>query len=413
MHRRPRVALLIETSTAYGRDLLRGISEYTRTHRPWSMYVQERGFEDPLPDWLARWAGDGVITRIKDQPLVRKLTELELPVVDVRIQEPDLGLPAVYCDQHAVGRLAAEHLLQRGFRHFAFCGSEDVNWSRDRYQGFREVIESAGFTCGHFKKGQDDAIGVGWEEEQKELAAWIQSLSKPCGLLASRDRRGLEILDACRRVNFAVPEEVAVVGVDNDELLCELADPPLSSVDQNVQRIGYEAAAMLERLMDGDVVERQPVWVQPLGIVARQSSDIVAIEDADVASACRFIREHACDGAGVEDVVKVTRLSRRALERRFRRWLGRSPKSELLRVQLDRVKQLLLETDYKLSKIAQIAGFQHVEYMSSLFKKKIGETPGQFRKHAHAARRPGAASPGGGFPSEAVGMAASSSDAPD
>lgn len=380
MRIRPRVALLIETSTSFGRGLLEGIGEYLRPRRGWSIFLQERSIQDPLPGWLRSWSGEGVITRIKDGPHAREMLELGIPVVDVRYQEPDLGLPAIHADQNAAGRLAALHFLERGFRSFAYYGPEPFNWSEHRRRGFVDQVHDRGFSCIGFPGRWADGNGPGWEEVVRELSAWIPSLRKPVGILTSHDIRGLEVLEACRRLDIAVPEEVSVVGVDDDPLLCNLGDPPLSSVDPNIVRIGYEAAALLDRLMLGEAPPKQPLVVPPLGVVTRGSSDVNAIEDEQVARACRFIRENACGGITVDEVVAVTTLSRRALERRFQRWLGSTPKNEIHRVQLQRVKDLLLHTTCKLSEIARLTGFQHVEYMSFLFKKKVGQTPGQFRR---------------------------------
>jgi LacI family transcriptional regulator len=380
MRKRPHVALLIETSQAYGRELLRGISHYVQTHYPWSIYVRERSLDDPLPRWLQSWEGDGVITRIKDEPVARQLLSLGIPVVDVRYQAPDLALPAIYSDQHETGRLAAQHFLERGFRSFAYYGPERHNWSEARGEHYAAELARAGYQClpaPHFLK---DGEVVPWEERLALLAGWLRELPKPVAIFASRDTRGAELIDACRREGLGVPEQVAVLGVDNDAILCELIDPPLSSVDPNVKRLGYEAAALLDHLMSGNPPPEQPVYIPPLGISVRQSTAITAIEDPDVAAACRFIRENACNRIDVAQVVAQTALSRRALERRFQRWLERSPKAEIHRVQIQRVKQLLIQTDHRLAEIAALAGFQHVEYMSYLFKKKTGQTPGQFRR---------------------------------
>jgi len=190
------------------------------------------------------------------------------------------------------------------------------------------------------------------------------------------------VLSACGDCGIAVPDQLAVIGVDNDELLCELCRPPLSSVELNPQKVGYEAAALLDRMLDGKLPPAEQKSIPPLGVIARQSTDVVAIADADVASSVHFIREHACEGMQVEDLLQRVQISRSTLERRFARLLGRSPKAEILRVQFDRVKQLLARTDYPLAKIAQLTGFRHVENLCYLFKKKTGRTPGQYRNES-------------------------------
>ena len=225
----------------------------------------------------------------------------------------------------------------------------------------------------------DSSSVLTWEEQQAQLCDWLRSLPRPIGIMACNDMRGQHVLDACRRINAAVPEEVAVIGVDNDELVCDLCDPPLSSVMPNPQRIGFEAAALLDRLMEGEKPQQMSKLVEPLGIVTRQSTDVLAIEDPLVASAVKYIRQRACDGISVVDVLHHVPVSRSILERRFRKFIGRSPQSEIRNVQLKRVKQLLRETDLPLERIAALSGYDHPEYMSVVFKRELGQTPGQYR----------------------------------
>jgi LacI family transcriptional regulator len=200
--------------------------------------------------------------------------------------------------------------------------------------------------------------------------------------MACFDIVGRQVLEACRQIDAAVPDEVAVVGVDNDELLCELADPPLSSVFPDTQRTGYVAAELLDKLMSGHRVPPKGHFIEPLGVIVRESSDVLAIEDADVSQAVRFIRAHACEGINVHDVLTAGHipLSRRVLESRFKKLIGRTPHEEIDRVQLNRVKELLRETDLPLTEIARRAGYEHVEYLSVVFKKKVGTPPSQYRR---------------------------------
>jgi LacI family transcriptional regulator len=217
-----------------------------------------------------------------------------------------------------------------------------------------------------------------------DLRRWLRELPKPVGIMACYDIRGQQVLDACRSAGLAVPAEVAVIGVDNDELLCDLASPPLTSVVPNAHRTGYEAAGLLDRLMAGKRVAAAPTLIAPLGVAARQSTDVLAVDDREVARAVQFIREHACDGINVGDVLRVVPLSRRVLEMRFQRLLGRTPREEILQARLGRVKQLLGETDLPLYLIAERTGFEHVEYLSVVFRREAGTTPSAFRA---AARR--------------------------
>ena len=376
---RPEVMLIVETSMIYGREVLRGINRYVVTHQPWSLSLEPQDLMVAPPAWLDSWDG-GVISRSTTPRLAERLQHLEIPTVDLTDIYAHTPFPHIWTDHHQVGRLAAAHLLERGFRHFAFCAFANHEWSNRRYGGFREAIEQAGLACAYNESPWATSGNYSWEEQQERLGAWILSLPRPVGVMACNDRRGQQVLDACRRIEVAVPEEVAVIGVDNDELLCDLCDPPLSSVVPNAERVGYEAAALLDRLMRGESLDESEWLIEPLGIITRQSTDVLAIDDRQVASAVRFIREHACEGIGVDDVLRHVPLSRSVLERRFRKYLKRSPQIEIRSVQLKRVKQLLAETDLPLERIATLAGFEHPEYMSVVFKRETGQTPGQYRR---------------------------------
>jgi LacI family transcriptional regulator len=286
----------------------------------------------------------------------------------------------------AIGRLGAEHLLERNFRRFAFCGFTET-WSAMRRDGFVETVGGAAAGCDVYESPWHGRNVPEWDEDQERMARWIHTLPKPLGLMACNDVRGQQVLNACRAVDVAVPDEVAVVGVDNEEVLCELCDPPLSSVTPNPERIGYDAAELLDRLMsDGtEVVEER--LIPPLGVIMRQSSDVLGIDDPDVAAAVRHIREDACNGLTVDELVGRLSVSRSLLERRFRRCLRRSPQQEIRLMQLKRVRQLLNETDLTLDAIARLAGYEHPEYMSVVFKRLTGQTPGEYREQVRSNAR--------------------------
>jgi LacI family transcriptional regulator len=220
-----------------------------------------------------------------------------------------------------------------------------------------------------------------WDEQQiAQLSAWLKSLPKPVGVMACNDMRALQVMAAAQASGLLVPEEVALLGANNDATRCELAYPPLSSVSTNSFQSGYRAAEMLDLLMSGGRLEGDNVRIDPLGVVTRHSTDVLAIEDKNVAAALSYIREHACAGIVVEQVLKFAAASRSQLEKKFRRHLGRSPQAEIRRVQVARIRQLLIETDFPLKKIAELTGFEHVEYMCVLFKRLTGMTPGSCRK---------------------------------
>jgi LacI family transcriptional regulator len=376
----PHVAVLIETSRGYGRGLLEGVARYNREHGPWSMFFEPHGLDDPPPKWLRTWKGDGILARINDARMARLVAATGLPVVDVRGRLIDLGLPFIGIDNAEVARLAVAHFLERGFVHFAFCGVARGEYfpMDQRRDCFSRLTEAAGYCCHQFEPRR----GSPWEREQERLADWLRQLPKPVAVMACNDDQGNQTLDACRRAGVSVPAEVALVGVDNDTVLCDMADPPMTSIDVNPERIGYEAAAWLDRLMRGPARRPPPAFIElpPRGIVTRQSSDVLAIADQWVAEAVRFIREHACEGITVEAVLEHVPMSLRALERRFKAIVHRTPKREILRVQLDQARRLLSASHLPINVIAQRCGFATYKYFGDVFFRELGVRPGAYRK---------------------------------
>jgi LacI family transcriptional regulator len=381
MTRRPHVALIVETSSAYGRRVLRGITAYVRSHQPWSIFLEQRALTTRPPGWLEGWKGDGIISRATDRRLAEALVRSRIPVVDLTDRHGDAGFPQIRSDDEAIGRLAAEHLLGRGFRCLAFCGFERESWSKRRLDAFAEAAREAGASCDRFETpwfGSD----VSWEDEQADLTAWLKGLPRPVGVMACNDVRGQHVIDACARIGVAVPEEVAVIGVDDDSLLCELCDPPLSSVIANPERVGYLAAELLDALIRGERPESRVQTVEPLGIATRQSTDVAAIDDPDIALVVKLVRENACKGLNVDDLLAAVPLSRSILERRLRKHVGLSPLGLIRQTQIKRIQQLLVETDLPLDQIGPLAGFKHPEHMSVVFKREVGQTPGAYRRGA-------------------------------
>jgi LacI family transcriptional regulator len=306
--------------------------------------------------------------------------------VDVRGSVQGLSFPLIDTDDEKVACLAAEHLLERGFRHYAFCGFAGANYSDKRSQWFALRLAQAGYGCHIYSPPVAPGRGATIHHEkrgllfQEDLLNWLKSLPTPVGIMACNDIRGQQILSLCRRADLMVPEEVAVIGVDNDHVLCELSDPPMSSVVPDTLRIGYGAAQLLEGMMDGDAAPDKPSLIAPLGIVTRHSTEVLAMDDLKLAAGVRLIRQRAFDHLTVNEVARAAGMSRRVFERRFSRQVGRSPKAEILRLRLERVKQLLADTDWALSEIAGKTGFKYGEYLHTVFTHKIGLTPGEFRR---------------------------------
>jgi len=375
------VALLIDTSSSYGRGLLRGVRKYVSEHDPWSMYLDLRSLDSKPPSWLKSWSGDGLLVRTGNRLVAEAVAAAGLPTVEMRTSRfiTDSASPFVGVDNAAIGTMVTEHFLDRGFRHFAVYGTSSEEAYEERRENFMQAVERAGFHCEAYQHPSKHDRHSDWEKEQQHVADWAAGLKKPVAVLACTDQLGFWFLDACKRAGVAVPEEIAVVGCENDECLAAMSSPPMSSVQFQTDRIGYEAAEILERLMSGDPPPEKPILVPPLGIEKRQSSDIVAVEDQELASALLFIRENSHRNISVEDVLQAIPMSRATLDQRMRATIGRTAKAEIVRVQLETVKRLLAETDLSLAQIADKAGFRHPQYMAELFKKKFGITPGTYR----------------------------------
>lgn len=382
MRRLPHIALLIETSREYGRGLLRGVSRYHQDHGPWSIYFEPHGLDEPPPSWLKNWRGDGILARIDDRRTADVILATGLPAVDIRGAVEGLAIPFVGLDNRPICQLGFEHLQNCGLKNFAFCGTprgENPNQDR-RCDMFVEFVEEAGERCEIFLGSPRRGKGS-WETEQQQISRWLRGLRKPVGVMTCHDDRGHQTLDACRRAGLRVPDEVAVIGVDNDAHLCNLCTPPLTSIDVNPSRIGYEAAALLNQLMNGMPRPAKPVLLgPPRGLVPRQSTDVLAIEDQDVAAALRFIREYATNGIQVRDVVANARRSPSTLERRIKAALGRTIKAEISIARLQRAKLLLQETDLSIGAVATRSGFSEPKYFCEVFRKSERMTATAYRK---------------------------------
>ncbi len=384
MNKPPRVALIIETSVIYGRRILRGVARYLRLHHPWSVFLEQRELGTQPPAWLSSGQWDGILSRPTNPGLARLFRQMRVPVVDLNDLHDNLELPWVGSDHAGIGRLGAAHLLERGYQHFAFAGFSGELWATQRRDGFRAAIEAKGFRLSVYESPWHGPDAPRWDKDLDDITRWLGLLPQPLALMTCNDVRGLHVLDACARLGIMVPEQVAVVGVDNEEILCELCAPSLSSVKPDPERIGYEAAELLDSLMAGKPVRSRRIAIEPTRVVTRRSTEALALEDNVVAAAMRFIREQAVFGCSVADVLKHVRVSRSVLERRFRQHLKRSPQSEIRAVKLSRVKQLLTETDFTLERIAELSGFEHAEYLSVVFKQTCGLPPGMYRRRHRA-----------------------------
>ena len=365
--------------------MLKGIAHFERSHRPWAAFLDDEARAESDPHWLRTKKWSGVISRHTTANLVQTCASLGVPLVDLNDSPPFPGVPKIRPDNVALGHLGAEHFLERGYRYFGYCGFGNDGWSCERRDGFVEALALAGNVCNVFDVEYPGDVTPFWDAKQTTaLAAWLRRLPKPVAILACNDMRGLQMISAAQSAELIVPEEVAVLGINNDTIRCDLSYPPISSVAPNPFQSGYQAADCLAQLMAGRKLESLDIRIEPIGVVTRHSTDVLAIEDKSVASALSYIREHACHGITVDQVVQQAFASRSQLEKKFRLHIGRSPQAEIRRVQVAKIRQLLAETDFPLKKIAELTGFEHVEYLCVVFKRVTGDSPGHYRKRVQS-----------------------------
>ncbi len=375
----PRVALLIETTRTYTRELLGGIRRYIAEHGPWSTFIELRALDSSPPPWLKSWDGDGIISRTFTQETADLIAESGIPAVEIRSSRLCRQLPFVGMDNRLIGRTVAAHFYNRGYRNFAVYSLSTETFFEQRVQNFVSTVHEAGLGCAVLPEEEAESVSD-WEQAQTRLIGWLEQLPKPVGIFAANDQLGVRLLDACQRAGIAVPEEVAVVGAENEETLCEFATPPLSSLRYDGAAVGYRAAETLARLMEGKRPRQKEILIPPRGIMVRASSDDLVIHDQLVARASRLMREGVASGITVDDVCRKLNASRSTLERRMKAALKRRPKDELQRLRFRLVERLLLDTDLTIDAIAEQTGFTHSHYLQSAFKARHGCTPGQFRR---------------------------------
>lgn len=375
----PRIALLIETSSSWGQGLVEGIARYSQEHNPWLLFVEPRGKYEQLS--LPRsWQGQGIIARVTSAALAEEIVELGLPAVNVSWYRHGEGkIHRCTSDETRAGQLAAAHFLDRGFRHFAYCGLPLPSRGSDAFgDAFSKALQQAGYRCQFV-----DISGVQeswWEQGIEVLADRLEPLEKPVGLLAFDDILGRQITEACQLRNIRVPDSVAVLGGEHDQLSSIISRPPLSGLDHSAEVIGYEAARLLDRIMSGEDSIEDPTLIPARGIITRQSTDTVAVDDEQVALAIEYIRAHYDQPIHVNHVLQKVLCSRRILEQKFQRILGRSPAAEIRRVRIEQAKKLLVDTEHLMPQIAARCGFENAQVFSRVFRREEGVSPSTFRK---------------------------------
>jgi len=374
------IGLMIDLFSDHHRGIRGGIIEYARAQRGWRFYRH-----GPMPilrkSGLRRWRGDGIIGLLHTPEDIKMVRKLGVPVVNVVSAWEETMLPSVVPDDEAIGRMAAEHLLTQDLGRFAFVGDTRLAHDHRRFKGFKETIAASGKTCRQvkfpFRHGNEGYIFSG-TENVKQLTGLIAALPTPIGLFCPHDDHACWVMEACERAALELPRQVCLLGTNNHELVCEHCHPTLSSVAQSSRQIGYHAAALLDRLMDGEPPS-PTMRIPPQRVVMRESTDRFVSEDEDVAAALRFIRNNAAKPIVVDDILNVLPISRRLLEMKFKRITGKAPAAEIRHAHIERAKRLLKETDWSISRISMSSGYDSLHGFLLAFKRETKRTPGQFR----------------------------------
>jgi LacI family transcriptional regulator, galactose operon repressor len=367
-----RIGIQLDFAGGYGRSVLKGVMQYANLRTDWE-FVMPPMYSLKSKKLIDPRTADGVIVMVHAARSIEPFRRQRIPVVNtartLSAREIEQQyLPTILPDDAAVGRMAYRYFFERGFRSFGFCGHPTASWSRVRRDAFAAECrrDKLFFTSASLADGAPHE--------------WIRSLPRPCAVLGANDRFAWHVIDACRENTIAVPEDIAVLGVDNDSLLTEMVRPTLSSIDLGAERIGFQAAKLLEQLMRHPDIQRAPMEIPPFGVVTRHSTEVLSIDDQAVAESVRFIREHAFEAMTIEDVLKHVAMSRRNLERRFRRCMQRTLLDEIRRVRLDRAAGLLRETDLDMLRVAEQSGFANQVRFSTVFRERMGDTPTGYRR---------------------------------
>ncbi len=377
MNNVPKVVLVLDTSRAFGRRLLLGITKYARLNGAWAFYSELGNIQSNLPKINVSQA-DGII--MCDSDRFKHLVKLKKSsILIIHNTEDYPGFPAIKTDSKSIAQMAIDHLISKGLKNFGFCGFDDMKWSIERNKYFEEILADKDFEVSTFIEPQYFSKKK-WVLEQKLMAEWLTELPKPVGIMACNDDRAQHVIEACKIAQLKIPQDVSVIGVDNDDLICDACDPPLSSIVLDFERAGFEAAKLLDDFMNNKNFQPKVLTVKPTHIKVRKSTDVIATQDKELLKAINFIKQNFRKDIRVVDVVESTAISRRSLELRFREKLSRSINDEIRRIRIEHICNLLIETDLSISEIAYGLGFSSVEHISRYFQREIGKSPREFRK---------------------------------
>lgn len=378
-----KIALLLDFQEEYHKNLLRGIIRYSREHGPWiflriPIYYRETLGVAGIIRWAKEWGANGLIGQLHSNTEIGRFRKAGISVIAQDFEERFRDVPNISGAYHETGRMGADYFLKRGFKHFAFYGFKNIVWSRERAEGFEARVREAGFDVHYYEHKRSRSMDL-WYYKPSALSRWLKSLPKPVALMACDDNQALLITEASKHAGVRVPEDVAVLGVDNDENVCYLSDPPLSSISLDIERGGYDAAAMMDKLIRRRRKKYPNIIIRPTHIHTRDSTNAFSTNDRYVDDALKFIHQHLAENINVKDVLNEIPLSRRSLEKRFLRLTGRPIYDYIFNLRMERFAEKLLETDLPVLEIAQQLGLSDTKNISRQFKQVKGMTPLEYR----------------------------------
>ena len=379
-----KIILLIDISEEYGQNLMKGVVKYSKENGPWifcrmPLFYRETLGMQGIVDFAKEWEADGIIAQLYNDLDIKKVLDAGIFLIVEDFKERFVDIPNITGGYFEAGKLGAEYFIQKGFKNFAFYGFKNIVWSRERSEGFENHLATQGFPVYYFDHDQTPSREL-WHYKPSALSNWLQGLPKPIAIMACDDERGQHITEACKHAKIQIPEEIAVLGVDNDIMTCNLSDPPLSSIDLDTEKGGYEAARLMDKMISKQIAQHYDIIVMPTQVITRQSTDIASANDKYIAKALKFIHQNIDNRINVIDVIKQVPLSRRALEKRFQETTGTGVYNYIYNLQIQKFAQRLLETDKTIFEIAIESGFDNSKNISRQFKQVKGCTPIEYRK---------------------------------
>ncbi len=377
-----KILLLTDFSSGYSRNLLKGIVRYSKEVGNWSfqrmpLYYRMLYGENGVVEWAKKWQADAIIAQLTDVN-IELLNDLNIPIIVQNYRDRNKAVSNLTGDYFNTGVMAAKFFLNRGYRNFAFYGFKGAIWSRERADGYSHEIEKQGYKLAILENDNKDKEE--WSYNHTVLGNWLQSLPKPVALFACDDHFALQISETCNVYNINVPDDIAILGVDNDDLLCNISDPPLSSIVLDVENGGYNAGKLLHQLITKEITEPFNIVVNPLIIERRKSTEKYAVSDKNIRTILNYIEKNYANHLSVEELVKQVPLSRRVLEKKFKEETGESLYQYIQNYRIDQFTRLLITTDYSLFEAALQSGFENYKNVSRVFRKYKSLSPAEYRK---------------------------------